>query len=247
MRLRTWFVVVVALCVAAGGCGRPRDDGTARPTATTTGVGPSVTTTEPADDDGDDMKLSEIFSLKNKVDEVRYLYEHGQPSYAVRQAEGLLSQLPPNSRERLELHFLMARCYERLGEDGSRKQHDKAFRQMLEEMGNSAEHKQAMRDGANLRVLVQRSIDMGASTAARPAGGEDDVMFNVRCANRLQRVSTDQVLHENIEPDGEIYYGRKGDEVREQAASGMGCSADDVVIQRDPRFDFYFCIVEKKP
>ena len=208
-------------------------------TKSTTGTGPLE---NPEDDD---HALSKIFSVKNKLSEVRYLYEHGQEGFAVKQAEGLLSQLKPESRERLELHFLMARCYERLGDHRERKRHDKSFRDLLEKFGKSKEHQQAMQEGKNIRELIDKSIAMAEPIRPKDSFDEDDVMFNVRCARRLQRISAEQVIHENLST-GQIYYSRTADEVRKHVASALGVDAEEVVVQRDPRFGFYFCIIEEK-
>mgnify|MGYP006285434003 CR=1 FL=1 len=204
-------------------------------------------TTAVAADEGShfESKLSDIFSLENKIDEIRYLYEHGRESYAVNQARGVLPQLKPNSRKKLELHFLMARCFERLGRDKERKRHDSAFRKILEHLGKSKEHRRAIEEGQEIRELIEKSIEMSKPSRSRHSPREEEIMFNVRCARRLQRVSAEEVIHENM-PSGEIYYGRSAKEVRQKVASAMNGLEDEVVLQRDPRFGFYFCIIEAK-
>ncbi len=244
------YGIIAALILAFlfSGCfwGKKKDPPRPTKTPTASAGATEVTTAETAQlDDDDDNKLSNIFSLKNKISEVRYLYEHGQENFAVRQAEGLLPQLKPNSRNRLELHFLMARCYERLGEHRQRKRHDKAFRDLLEQFGKSKEHQQSMREGKEIRELIDKSIAMAEPTRPKQSLSEDDEMFNVRCARRIQRVSADQVIHENLTA-GQIYYGRTAGEVRKHVASALGTEPEEVVLQRDPRFGFYFCIIEEK-
>ena len=239
-------VLIFALLLSGCFWGKKKED-RPRPQKPTASVGATKTTTstDALEDPEEDHTLSKIFSIKNKLGEVRYLYEHGQEAYAVKQAEGLLSQLKPNSRNRLELHFLMARCYERLGEHKERKRHDKAFRDLLEQFGKSKEHQQSMREGKEIRQLIDKSIAMAEPTRPKASFDEDDIMFNVRCARRLQRVSAEQVIHENLAA-GQIYYSRTADEVKKHVASASGVKVEEVVVQRDPRFGFYFCIIEEK-
>jgi hypothetical protein len=208
-------------------------------------------------DDDDDLssepsvqhtsRAADVFSMRSKIDEVRYLYEQGRESYAASQAEGLIPLLEPDSRERLELHFLAARCYEKMGEARDRARHDEAFRRLLETLGRSKQHESRINEGRAVRELIDRSIEMARERApdgprTRDAQGEE--MFNVRCFRRLERVSAEEVLHESFEEGGEIFYGRNGAKVRDHVAEAKGLDQLDVVVQREQRFNFYYCIIE---
>ena len=191
-----------------------------------------------------DQSLSTIFSVKNKITEIRYQYTHGQPGYALKQAEGVMALIKPDSRQRLELHFLMARCCDQLGDQKSRKHHDSEFRKLLEKLAKSKEHQENLKAGKNFRKLVDMSIKKAEPLREKSVFDNDDELFNLRCFRKLKRANTNKVLEEELDDGGKIFYGKSADNVIEAAATAIGLLEQDIVIQKDPRFNFYFTIIE---
>lgn len=234
--------VLVAVSAAGCGCG----DEAVAPTATPTKAATKAPRKPKAVVDEDDgaQNASEVFSTSNKYEEVRFLFMQGRYDFAATQAEALLPLLEAGSRQRMEVHFLAARCFERLGDDAARRRHDEAFRTLLEQIGKGAEHQGKLADGVVMREVVDKSIEM-ALTAPRGADAvlPDDDYINVRCHRRLKGARRDEALREPLDA-GQIVFGLEADAVRDAAAEAQGCPADDVVMQRDPRFGFFFVIVE---
>ena len=247
MQLNTSILLMVFGSLLFGGCfgtPEPPKKDNSSPANTQSTDTENTDKSSPNEPDGDSPDLSEIFSIKNKVSEIRYQYMNGQPSYALKQAEGVLPMLPPDSRERLELYFLMARCSEKLGNQSGREQHDKSFRELLEKLGNSKEQKQAHEDGNNVRKLIQTSIEKAEPLREKSIFDSDEELFNLRCYRKLKRATKNEVLEETMDDSGHIFFGNNPKSVIKEAASYTGLTEDDIVIHKDPRFFFYYVIIE---
>lgn len=206
---------------------------------------------DPDDDEDTDSttdettnSLSEIFSLKNKIDEIRLQFMEGQPGYALKQAEGVIPMLKPDSKQRLELYFLMARCCEQLGREKDREHHDKAFRDLIEKLGKSDEHKAALAAGKNVQQLIEKSIEKSEPLREKSVFDSDEDFFNLRCFRKLKRADKDEVIEETMDDSGKIFYGKKAKNVIAEASSAIGLAETDIIIHQDPRFDFYYTIIE---
>lgn len=213
--------------------------------SSTTGLSDKGTDeTEDPEDDESTNSLSKIFSIQNKIDEIRFQFIEGEPSYALKQAEGVIPMLKPDSKQRLELYFLMARCCEKLGREKDRKHHDQAFRELIEKLGKSKEHKAALEAGKNVRKLIEKSIDKAEPLREKSVFDGDDELFNLRCFRKLKRAGKDEVIEEEMDDTGKIFYGKKAKNVIAEAASAIGLAETDIIIHQDPRFYFYFTIIE---
>lgn len=249
LALRKLHIFLISISILFSGCFWKKDvknTDTVKDDTTGTTL-PGSTIDKAADSSADDEEsryLSKLFSIKNKIDEVRFQYMEGQASYALTQAKGVLPMLKPDSKQRLELYFLMARCCEKLGREKDRKHHDKAFRELIEKLGKSKEHKDALKAGKNVRKLIEQSIKKAEPLREKSVFDSDDELFNLRCFRKLKRVDKNQVIEEEMEDSGRIFYGKKANNVIAQAASAIGLSEADIIIHKDPRFYFYYTIIE---
>ena len=196
-------------------------------------------------EEDEDEQASKVFDFQNRLDEVRERYEAGQYGYAIGEAQALIAHYDLTKGLKAELHFLLSRCFRETGEGKKAGHHYAEFRKLLDAEVEERRARQGTDPALAMRKVVERAEKAAyeRNPLLKPEN-EEDLPLNVRCWKRLVPVADADVLSDDLPEGGTIYYSKTGEALLESLTGLLG-GAENVVIHRDPRFRFYFQIVEK--
>lgn len=188
---------------------------------------------------------SKVFDFQNRLDEVRQRYESKQFGFAIGEARALLAHYDLTKSLKAELHFLLSRCFRETGESKNAAHHYAEFRKILDSEVQERRSKQGNDPAQTMRQVVERAEKAALEQNPRLASeSEDDWPLNIRCWKKLVKVDEADVISDSLPEGGIIYYCKSGEALQESLVGLLG-GLDQVVIHRDPRYHFYFQIVEK--
>ncbi len=250
-----WGMVLLILMLAmlaGAGCGGRRRGGTAScsvPAEKETVDAGNIAVerrsgVSEAEAGGKETDLDEIFSLERKFEELKAYYAEGRYGFVVGQAEAMLGVLGDvGAREDCEkcmrLHFILARAYARLGEDEQAIEHMRRFKEYLARTKSEVKRGGERKAAEAIRGMIERSLELEQNESS----SEEDLPINVRCHRRLESVQApEEVLCMELDDGGRIYFS-SSPEALERHVTEIAAVAGPV-ISRDPRYGFYYCIVE---
>jgi len=153
----------------------------------------------------------------------------------------VLAYRPPESVV-LEIHILLARCFEKIGDLARAREHRDLFLAGYRKLIESDEFKKQGVISERLHEGLKRLKERAGRDIFQVTG--ESARVNVGLAKRLADAAPQEILKDNL-PDGATIYYCQDPQALEDDLTGP--EGPRLAIQRDPEFGYYFAIEEPEP
>lgn len=238
------YGLVLLIGLAAVGCGAQKTDeapGSPREVASSTRAAEAPEESEPAAAPST-APATDPFGDRQKVRELRDLWDSKSYAYMIPSAETLLGRTSLDATLRMEVCHLLARAYAGLGETAKAEEAEKKFRQLREEYQKGEEGPRQLQLRASARGFAGE-LRKKRLEALPP---DERVRQSDVIAGKLDGAADDAVFEVDSENGGRIHFSKDG-KALEQKLAGVKVQGEEPVICLDPEFGYYYAIEEEPP